>query len=308
MYSIKESQNVAPNPLLLGRLMNEKAKRKTRVRMKLPIRSQVIAPPGYVLFAMDLSKAETWVTAHYANERNMKRELREGCIHSFTARAIYSIADSTATKKNGKITEDQYFIGKKSNHANSYRQGYLMYTESVNSESDKPPFITISTKEGKRHHEIWNNTFFLTNWWLEIEDKLKRDHYLINAYGRKRYFWDPISDKLFKAATASQPQGTVADHFYGHEQKENPIPGGLLQIFKQIVEPSLTRSGEEIRMVNTAHDSLICEVPEKMVQDVGPKMIKLMERPMVINGEEFTIPVEAEYGDRWSDGMEKFKI
>ena len=29
---------------------------------------------------------------------------------------------------------------------------------------------------------------------------------------------------------------------------------------------------------------------------------------MIINGEEVTVPVDMEYGERWSEGMDKLKV
>src|SRR5262245_49033455 len=180
--------------------------------MNLAIRSQFKAPKDHYLISIDLSKAESWIVAYSAAEEKMKHELKFGCLHSATARAIFNLP-AGATKKNKQVTEEQYYLGKKSNHANSYLQGYLMYTSSVNKESDKPPYVTIDTKEGKRHHTVWNQTYNLKNWWLEIEEKLARDHYLINAYGRKLKYYGVLGHDLYKQGTAAIPQSTIADHF-----------------------------------------------------------------------------------------------
>jgi hypothetical protein len=59
-------------------------------------------------------------------------------------------------------------------------------------------------------------------------------------------------------------------------------------------------------MCNTAHDSVILEVPVEDVGSVVPEVIALLRRPLVIKGEEFTIPVDAEVGERWGE-LEEWK-
>lgn len=270
-------------------------------KQKIAIRSQIIAPKGKLLLAVDLSQAETWVVAHLANEKRMKHELQFGDIHAATARAIYNLPPEA--KKGYLMSDGQRYIGKKSNHANSYRQGYLMYVVSVNSESDKPPYIVLDNKEGLRHHNIWHDTYNIKPWWLDIEESLKRDHYLVTPYRRKRNFYSPIGNELYKEATAYVPQSTIADHMFGKVQKELGIEGGLLLILYKIVLPS----HGQIRLINTSHDSAIFEVPEKEVPEVAGRVISLLRRPLVVNGEQFTIPVDAEQGERWGE-MEKMKL
>src|SRR3954464_586990 len=98
--------------------------------MKLPIRSQIIAPKDYYLISIDLSQAEAWVVAYAAYEEKMKYALQFGDIHSQTARALFDLPD-TATKDNGGITEDQRYLGKKFNHACNYRMGYFKAAETI---------------------------------------------------------------------------------------------------------------------------------------------------------------------------------
>ena len=43
------------------------------------------------------------------------------------------------------------------------------------------------------------------------------------------------------------------------------------------------------------------EVPRNRENEFAPIVRKLFERPLVVNGEQFTIPVDGEYGDRWGE-------
>jgi hypothetical protein len=273
--------------------------------MKIPIRSMISAPPGYYLLSFDLSQAETWIVAHLANEKKMKFELAEGDIHSATARVIYGIPDKDEhgnwiRKGHILMPDTKRYIGKKSNHANSYRQGYLLYTSEVNKEGT----VTISNSEGKRHHTIWHQTYNVKDWWTDIELSLKNFHFLVTPYGRKRYFYSALGPDLYKEATAFIPQSTVADHLFGKVQKENPIEGGLLAIHRKI----LAKSGTEIRCINTAHDSAIFEVKETIDRnDIASQITSYLRRSLIVNGEQFTIPVDCEIGERWGE-LEKLKV
>lgn len=268
----------------------------------------VVAPPGYKLVAIDLSQAETWVVAHLAHEAKMKYELLHGDIHSATARAIYHIPEFDdkgvrVQKGHPLMLDSQRYIGKKSNHANSYRQGPYMYVIAVNKESDQPPYVTLTNAEGKEHHRIWHETYNVKNWWLEIDEQLKYNHFLVTPYGRKREFYGPLGEETSKEATAFIPQSTIADHMFGRVQKELGIEGGLLGVYANVIK----RSNGKIRITNTSHDSAILEVPCDQVEDTIPLLVKEIKRPLVINGECFTIPCDVEVGKHWGE-LEKYKV
>jgi hypothetical protein len=80
------------------------------------------------------------------------------------------------------------------------------------------------------------------------------------------------------------------------------IRGGNIAIYEDIVLPS----NGDIAMCNTAHDSVMLEVPAPLVSSVVEQCISLLRRPLVIKGEEFTIPVDAEVGERWKE-MERWR-
>jgi hypothetical protein len=88
----------------------------------------------------------------------------------------------------------------------------------------------------------------------------------------------------------------VADHFNGKTHPELGIRGGLREVHKQLVKPYSDR-----KIINQSHDSAILEVPKGDAQEMLEPIMKLMLRPLVINNEEFTIPVDLEWGDRWSE-------
>lgn len=272
--------------------------------MKIPIRSMIVAPKGYVLLSFDLSQAETYVVAWRSNNKIMKEALLNGKrslgtdIHSITARHFYKLGDSLPN-------ETQRFIGKKGNHQCSYRGGWFKLMESINAESDEPPYVTVSAAESKVYHNDWNELYSLWNWWYEIEEAIRSTRTIRTIYGRKRTFYGAITKegKIYKEATAYEPQSTIADHFLGAIQPEIGVRGGLREVYNKIILPSKG----DIRIINTAHDSGIIECPLSLCNEVGGMVVSCIKRPMIISGEEVTVPVDIEYGERLGE-LTKLKV
>jgi DNA polymerase I-like protein with 3'-5' exonuclease and polymerase domains len=264
----------------------------------LPIRSIIKAPPGKILLSFDLSQAEAWVVAYLADEKTMKAVLNTGIIHELSARVIFEmeipfdLSDSEAIKLG--VSKDQRYLGKKMNHSCNYRTGPYMIAVTINKESDKAPYVTVTVRQTKIYHKRWTSFFNLEVWWKEIENKLAIDRTLITPYRRKRTFLDQWGDSLFKEATAYVPQSTVADHMFGAVQPEIGIGGGLLGIQRKII-----RESKDILMINTSHDSCLLEVPIGLEDEIIGAVKEQLSRPIMINGETFTIPVDCEKGERW---------
>ena len=282
--------------------------------MKISIRSMIQAPKDKVLIAFDLSQAESWIVAFRANERNMKQALLYGDIHTETAGNALFYANTgcphTWTSKiKGEIwscplcqlevTKLMRYVGKRYNHASAYRMGAERAAQVINKDSDKPPYFTVTVKESKVFSESWHNYYNLKPWWGNIEEQLSRTRTITTTYGRERMFFAGWGNELFKEATAFEPQSTVGDHFNGMVHPDLGIRGGLKEVHKQLVKPY-----DDHRIVNQSHDSAILEVPKVIAKDLFEPIKNLMLRPLVINNEEFTIPVDLEWGERWSE-MEK---
>lgn len=273
----------------------------------ISIRSVTVAPPGKVLIAADLAQAESWIVAYLANEPNMKHALHNGDIHTETAGSaiFYPYTGCAHVWRKGKqecencgntINKTQRYIGKRYNHASSYRMSYIRAAEVINKDGDKPPYVTVTLAESKIYSTEWHKFYNVKGWWSDIESTLNATRRLTTPYGRSRVFYANWGDELFKEATAYVPQSTVADHFDGAIHPELGISGGLLEIYKQLVIPY-----PENKIIGQAHDSLLMEVPTQTHEEILERVKALLLRPLVINGEEFTIPVDAEVGDRWGE-------
>ncbi len=283
--------------------------------MKYKIRSQFIASPGYTFLAFDLSQAETWVVAHLTNDERMINALKHSDIHALTASAIYyphikcthdvfksNIFDlKECNECHISLKYEERYMGKKSNHGFSYRMGAARATQAVNSQSDEPPFVTVTEIQMKNNRNTWLSLYpGIQNWWADIEEKLRRNNRTITTtYGRSRTFFERWGDELFKEATAYEPQSTVADHGTGVIHPDLGIVGGIVGIAEHPVIAKFCN------LVHTAYDSITLEVPDKSIDDIAPIVHKLFGRPLIVDGHEFTIPCDAEVGDRLGE-MERY--
>ena len=261
--------------------------------MKQKIRSMIRAPKGKLLIACDLSQAETWVVAWLANEPNMKNFLLNSDIHTETACALFN-------KQFADIIVEERYIGKQNNHANSYGMGPERQAQVINKRSDQPPFVTVTVAQCKGYQANWHGLFpRIKVWHEEIQYDLSKGMTLVTPYGRRRVFFREWGKELFKEAYAHIPQSTVSDHFHGCVQPELGIEGGLLGVYKNICT-------SEILLVNDSHDSCMLEAPASVALEIGEQVRQQLYRPLIINGEEVTIPVDLEIGERWGE-MEKTK-
>lgn len=263
----------------------------------MKLRSMVVAPKGKVLIACDLSQAESWIVAYRANEPRMKHALNFGDIHRETALGFFDKTPETI------ITEERY-IGKQFNHASSYRMGPERAAELINKKSDQPPFVTVSLPQAKEFSRKWHELYNVKTWWSEIEEQLNHTRSITTTYGRRRDFFAAWGNELFKEATAYEPQSTVADHFNGAVHPELGIEGGLLGVYRKLIQ---TQSDDSLAIVHQAHDSLMMECPFEIRLEVASIITEQLRRPLIINGETFTIPSDCEIGERWGE-MEKVKI
>jgi hypothetical protein len=259
---------------------------------KLAVRSFLCASPGKILLAFDLAQAESWVTAYLANCVAMIDALKSGDIHNTSARVLYDLLPDAIP------SGDQRFLAKKFNHSFNYGTSAMMIAHMVNVESINPPYMSITVSQARFLHEKMKLLYHeIPAWWLSTQRELSQSRTLRTPYGRRRTFYGPWGDSLFKEAYSYIPQSTVADHTIGAVQPEVGIDGGLLGIYNKLVRG---KTGE-VSILNTAHDSVIVECPESIRDEIAHECYHLLRRPLFVNGETFTIPVDAEIGYKWGE-------
>lgn len=265
-----------------------------------PIRGIVVAPKDHLLVNFDLAQAESWIVAYLADEPKMKQALLFGDIHRETAQhAFLEISDEEWEKIESKEKKLRRYTGKQYNHATAYRMGPYKAMEVINKRSDKPPYLTVTLAESKTYYQKWHSYYHLDPWWASIESQLNQTRTLTTPYNRVRYFFGQWGNELFKEATAYVPQSTVADHMNGKVQSSLGIKGGVLEVKKQLHDK------KALRIINQSHDSILNIIHKDVWKEVAEQTHKLLLRPLIVNGEELTIPVDCEVGERWGELKEQ---
>lgn len=249
----------------------------------------ITALKDHYLLSIDLSQAETWVVAYLANEPTMKLELQMGDIHIRTARSVLEIPARP-------LKESERYTGKKCNHAFNYMMGPERAAEVINAEGQ----VVVTVKDTKLFRKRYLELYRIEPWWLEIENTLRDKHEIITPYGFRRRFYNSGKEGL-KEAVAFVPQSSIADHMYGRVQPGGKS-GGLLKVDERII-----RVHSELKLIHSAHDSCMIEAPNAIdPYELYGEVRSYLKRPMIINGEEFTIPCDCKIGNRWEE-FEKLK-
>lgn len=255
----------------------------------------LVAGPGNVLIACDFSQGETWIVAHLANEIKMMHSLKNGDIHRETAaNALFRVPEID-------VTSDMRYLGKRFNHASSYRMNYERAAQVINKDSDKPPYVSVTLAEARVYSQAWISYYNLRGWWDNIVGQLNQNRTLVNTYGTRMIFNGNWSEKLHKEATAWEPQSTLADHGNGAVHPQLGIKGGFLEVYKQLQKKE--RAG---KIINQSHDSIVFECPMEISSEMVERIPSYLRRPLVVNGYEFVIPVDVEIGERYGE-LQKVK-
>ena len=269
-------------------------------KRKVKIRSMIVSRPGYVLASFDLKQAESWVVAYLANEARMKDALQHDDIHLVTAAEAFK---PYFKLERAQVTKEVRYTAKRFNHATCYRMGPGRAIEIINKDANELGLnIVLTQKDGKELYDLWHSFYHLKAWWDQIEWQLMNNaRTLRTPYGRLRTFFDAPGNELWKKATAHVPQSTVSDHMKGKVQKEVGVEGGLKVIYEHWVKPG------HLFLCHEGHDSAVLELPLATKSDLIPQVYSTLLRPLVINGEEFTIPVDIEVGERWGE-LEPYEV
>jgi DNA polymerase I-like protein with 3'-5' exonuclease and polymerase domains len=121
---------------------------------------------------------------------------------------------------------------------------------------------------------------------------------LINPYGRRRYFFDRITNKYFKEAYAQIPQSTVSDH-----------------VKFDILTPMDRKWYKEgVRCLNEKHDSLLWLVPISRRDDVGADFISFGKTAINFRNSSFprdfdlVIPTDLQWSEENWKKMKELKV
>lgn len=234
---------------------------------KGPARAIYIPDDGYVFVHADYNQIELRIAAKLANEQRLLESFERGeDVHKRTASLVYHVPVS-------EVTEQQRFKSKMM----VYGLGYGRGARSIAKEHK------ISVAEAERFIEEYFSQFpRIKLWRQEIAEKGRRDGYLVNPFGHRRYFFgENVIPKMYNYI----PQSTAA----------YIVIESMLRLHK-VLPPRAW-------MWVQVHDEIGAQCPAEMAEEVSTIMKTVMEAPIDVLG-GYVFPVKVHTGKDWKEVSE----
>lgn len=292
-------------------------------------RDLFIADPDHWFFQCDLSGADGWTVAAYCamlGDPTMLLDYRFGLkpakILTLMLRGVtvdYGLRE--ALKEAGKAVDGDdwdYFASKRVQHGGAYCEGPITISRAI-----------LKDSEGKLYWEPsecskLKNFYFtrypgIERWHRWVEAKIKARPILTAASGQtRRFFGRP--DDLIPKAVAFEPQAntTYATNLAMYRlwtDAENKTTTRITQGEEGLTatplpqqrspETGLIWGGERDRTtlrvepLHTVHDALCGQFHKSHTPWAADKIKSWFNNPLIIAGQEITIPYEGGYGTSW---------
>lgn len=244
-----------------------------------------VADEGHVFIGHDLAQAEARVVAFLSEDYKILEWLDKGIdIHSMTASFFsFGMSYEEILEDEAQATgQSRYrYAGKKARHALNYMMGYRTFKDSINKEYLETG-IGVTEAETKR----WRLDYLALHpnlesvWWPRVRYEVSKNGSITNALGRRKRFIGRWGDSMLREAVAYYPQSTVADLTHL----------GIVQVAARL---------PYARVLINMHDGSLIQVPEDKLDEALPIVRECFTIPILVNGEELTIPVDLKTGYRW---------
>lgn len=242
----------------------------------------------YVFLEIDLSNAETWYTAFKAKDKLLMEALRQGAdTHCIVGAICYCIPAE-------QINTIQRNIAKRVGHGFNYGMGEKMMAITT-----KLPLSLVK----EMYVRLKKTRPAIPEYHREVERCIIEDKCLVNAWGRKRIFFDrtpytfikgrkiAIISEIYKSGYSYIPQSSVPD----------TITNVILQFEKRKHEI------EGIRVALQIHDSLLVHCLKSSIYAVIKFMWECFDIDQNPWGDPFKIPWDYSIGYNWGH-MEKLPV
>lgn len=263
------------------------------------MRHLFMADPGYYMFQCDLSGADGWtIGAHLAalGDRTMLDDLLfrikpAARICYMLRHGNHSLAGKTRAEikellKEIKGDDWDYFVCKQGIWGTCYLLG-----------PDKLGLLIAIGSEGKRwmtRNEVkaFQDAVFTAYRVRLLHDSMKRkldkEPVVVSASGHKRRFFGRPGETLGQALA--------------HEPQSNTTYATNLAMYRLWTDPE-NRIGNKLRIepLHQVHDSLMGQFKIEDTEWAVVKIKSYFNNPIIIAGQQITIPYEGSYGDSWGN-------
>lgn len=165
------------------------------------VRKIYVPDRGHTFFDMDLSKADLRVVVEESDESELRAMLAEGRDpYVEVAREFYHDPTLTKTRADGSI-HPRYTIFKSFCHGSHYLGSAVGLSQRLG--------LTVHEAE-KTQRWYFGKYPRIPAWQERVKEQVRTKHFVQNAFGFRRYYFDRTDESLFRQAIAWIPQSTIA--------------------------------------------------------------------------------------------------
>lgn len=250
------------------------------------LRSIFIADPGWKFGKADAKSGESYAVGaiewnRFGDGRYLDA-IESGDIHTAVARMVWpeQLPWTGDVRRDKALAESPFYRGhsyrfmcKKLGHGSNYNgKAYTL------AEQSKLPIEVVSEFQGKYFEAFPAHR----KWQDDVDQRLRRDGYLVSLTGRRRWFFGRRNDPAtLREAIAYDPQCSLADL----------VNLAMIKIWRQRTALIMMHD----------HDALTFMYREELEDEIVPVLLKALVVPVPLQkGRELRIPYDIEVG--WNKG------
>lgn len=270
------------------------------------VRRMLVPDDGYVFLSCDLSQAEARVVTVLSEDWELLHAFDSIDIHRRTAGLVLDyiqtlelskVCSNTEVDKFGKDSGER-FLGKKTRHAGNYDMGPERHHADAHSEARRAGIkLDLSEYKAKRNLERFHSASPKIRgvFHRDVQFWVTKQRFLINPYGRIRFFLDRLGPEMFREAYADLPQSIVHD----------TLTLGAMNAKEEL---------QGVRFIKEDHDSVTLLAPKGETDSIARILKRCIEIPIDFNfctlkrDFKLVIPADFEIGEKNYKDMEKLKV
>lgn len=253
-------------------------------------RRMFIADEGYVFIYFDLSQAEARYVAWEAEIPKWKEQFEIARLdgsydcHRALASEMFNIPykDVPTTDEDESGNKTVRFIAKRCRHGLNYRMAPERLAETTG----------LPFQKAHESYVVYHRlTPELRRWWGTLEKEVRSTRMLYNAFGRRLYVMERLTEEAMESIVAFKPQSTIGDK--------------VSQVIYQSQEDDKWDRRKE-RICLNIHDALVGLATEKRAKTCLQIMKKYAEQPIMVRGEPLIIPADMGISQADESGLHRW--
>lgn len=264
------------------------------------MRRCVVADPGYKMFSIDYSQAESFVTGGVAfrdgRDKSYLTACRSGDLHTAVTRQIWTDLPWTGDPlQDRQIAEQPYYFGL------SYREVEKKLGHGTNYLGGAPHLAKITRTDKESILNFQTNYFAkfpgIKSYHMRQIARVQMERAVQTTFGRYRtFFGHPQDSGTHRKAVAFEPQSTVGD---------------MLNLAMWLVWYELDEWGPSkgpLQLLLQVHDNIVFQVPdhpedpdnEAKQRAIVDRVLELLRVELFFGSEVIVVPADVECGWNWS--------